>query len=254
MWGQQRGRDSGQDRGRDSGQDRGRDWGQEPAGQARGAVAAQAPQPRVVQHRGRRYSIRLETIFWRFLDHLAARHDMRLGRYIAGLAASYAGNNLSSYLRVVCMLEAERRLAKAHLDPRRDSLLALVRDCPSPGVIVSRSRTILGYNTAFAHWLGPGPQVLAGSELTDVLQVRAARPLNEVWADMIDGAQGAVKAHVLRISPGRASAAQATIVPLRAGEADGFYAVMWLEAKRAAGPARSERAAGGRPAPAAPPR
>ncbi len=68
-------------------------------------------------------------------------------------------------------------MAEAILDPTRDSLLTLVRDCPSPGVIVSRSRTILGYNTAFAHWLGPGPRVLAGSELTDVLQVRTTLPL-----------------------------------------------------------------------------
>jgi predicted DNA-binding ribbon-helix-helix protein len=218
-------------------------WGQDrndDRGQDRNVFAAQTPKPRVVQHRGRRYSIRLETVFWKFLDDLAARRGVRLGRYVAGLAASYGGNNLSSYLRVVCMLEAERRLAEAVLDPTRDSLLALVRDCPSPGVIVSRSRTILGYNTAFARWLGPGPQVLAGSELTDVLQVRTVRSLNEVWTDMITGAQGTLKAHVLRVSPGRVSAAQATIVPLRSDVEDGLYAVMWLEVKRPADPARPD--------------
>ncbi len=216
----------------------GQDWGQD-----RNAIAAQVPKPRVVQHRGRRYSIRLETAFWKFLEYLAGRQDVRLGRYIAGLAASYAGNNLSSYLRVVCMLEAERSVAEAILDPTRDSLLTLVRDCPSPGVIVSRSRTILGYNTAFARWLGPGPRVLAGSELTNVLQVRTSRHLNEVWTDMITGAQGTVKAHVLRVSPGRMSAAQATIVPLRSDVGEGFYAVMWLEVKRPTGAAKPERSA-----------
>ena len=212
-------------------------------GQDRTASAAQVPKPRVVQHRGRRYSIRLETAFWKFLEYLAGRQDVRLGRYIAGLAGSYGGNNLSSYLRVVCMLEAERSVAEAILDPTRDSLLTLVRDCPSPGVIVSRSRTILGYNTAFAHWLGPGPRVLAGSELTDVLQVRTTLPLNEMWADMITGTQGTVNAHVLRVSPGRVSAAQATIVPLRSDVGEGFYAVMWLEVKRPTGAAKSEKSA-----------
>ena len=214
------------------------DWGQDHT-----AIAAQVPKPRVVQHRGRRYSIRLETAFWKFLEYLAGRQDVRLGRYIAGLAGSYGGNNLSSYLRVVCMLEAERSVAEAILDPTRDSLLTLVRDCPSPGVIVSRSRTILGYNTAFAHWLGPGPRVLAGSELTDVLQVRTTLPLNEMWADMITGTQGTVNAHVLRVSPGRVSAAQATIVPLRSDVGEGFYAVMWLEVKRPTGAAKSEKSA-----------
>jgi len=233
------------------GQDWGRDWGQD-----RTAVAAQAPKPRVVQHRGRRYSIRLETVFWKFLDHLAARHDMRLGRYIAGLAASYGGNNLSSYLRVVCMLESDRRVAEAVLDPSRGSLLALVRDCPSPGVILSRSRTILDYNTAFARWLGPGSQGLVGSDLTDVLQVRTSRSLTDVWSDMIAGTQGAVKAQVLRVSPGRVSAAHAAIVPLRRGGEDGFYAVLWLETKRLPDPARPGQAAAHRPTspPLTPPR
>lgn len=210
------------------------------------AVAAQAPKPRVVQHQGRRYSIRLEAAFWTFLETLAARRGVRLGRYIAGLAASHSGNNLSSYLRVVCMLEAERSVAEAALDPNRDSLLALVRDCPSPGVVLSRGRTILGYNTSFARWLGPGPRVLAGSNLTDVLQVRTARYLNEVWDDMVAGLQGAMKAHVLRVSPGRVSAAQATIVPLHAALGEGFYAVLWLDVKRPTEPARSETSGAGR--------
>jgi predicted DNA-binding ribbon-helix-helix protein len=216
----------------------GQDWGQD-----RTAIAAQMPKPRVVQHQGRRYSIRLESVFWKFLEYLAGRQGVRLGRYIAGLAASHHGNNLSSYLRVVCMLEAERSVAEAILDPTRDSLLTLVRDCPSPGVIVSRSRTILGYNNAFAHWLGPGPRVLAGGELTDVLQLRTSAPLNEVWTDMVTGAQGTVKAHVLRLSPGRVSAAQATIVPLRSDAGEGFYAVLWLDVKRAAGAAKLEKSA-----------
>ena len=233
MWGHDRRQDPNQD----GDQDRLPVWGQD-----RSAVAAQAPKPRVVQYRGRRYSIRLETVFWKFLEYLAGRRDLRLGRYIAGLAAAYDGNNLSSYLRVVCMLEAQRSVAEAVLDPTRDSLLALVRDCPSPGVIVSRSRTILGYNTAFAHWLGPGPRVLAGSELTDVLQIRTSRFLNEVWTDLITGAQGTVKAQVLRVSPGRVSAAQATIVPLRSDQGEGFYAVLWLDVtppSSAAKPAKS---------------
>jgi len=211
--------------------------------QGQHAVAGQAPKPRVVQHNHRRYSIRLESVFWKFLEYLAERQGVRLGRYIGGLAASYRGNNLSSYLRVVCMLEAERAVAEAGLDPTRDSLLSLVRDCPSPGVIVSRSRTILGYNTAFAQWLGPGPRVLAGSELTDVLQIRTSRSLNEVWTDMITGAQGTIKAHVLRVRPGQVSVAQASLVPLRSDTGDGFHAVMWLEAKRPRSPAEHEERA-----------
>jgi hypothetical protein len=37
---------------------------------------------------------------------------------------------------------------------------------------------------------------------------------------------------VVHVSPGRISAAQATIVPLRSGADAAFHAVMWLEVKR----------------------
>ena len=208
------------------------------------AIAAQAPKPRVVQHDRRRYSIRLESVFWKFLEDLARRHGMRLGRYIAGLAAAYRGNNLSSYLRVVCMLESGRAVAEARLEPSRDSLLDLVRDCPSPGLVVSRDRTIIAYNQAFAEWLGPGPEMLAGAELTDAIQVRTARPFNEIWADMVEGTQPTIIAHVLHVRPGRVRAAQAPIVPLHAHAAADFHAVVWLEVKRArSGPAQPALAA-----------
>ena len=101
----------------------GQDWDQD-----RNAIAAQAPKPRVVQYRGRRYSIRLETVFWKFLEYLAERRNIRLGRYIAGLAGAHDGNNLSSYLRVVCMLEAQRSVAETALGAAHGSLLALVRN------------------------------------------------------------------------------------------------------------------------------
>ena len=198
-------------------------------------VAAQAPRPRIVQHDRRRYSIRLENAFWKVLEQLARRHGLRLGRYIAGLAAAYSGNNLSSYLRVVCMLESERTLAEARLRPSRNSLLDLVGGCPSPGLVVSRARTIVAYNRAFAGWLGPGPQLLAGADLTEAIQVRTARSFNEIWAEMVDGRQGTIKAHVLHVRPGKVRAAQATLVPLRAEAEDSFHVVVWLEVKRARG-------------------
>lgn len=223
MWDENRQESSAEDRHSESG------WGHDAD-----TLAAQTPKPRVVQYRGRRYSIRLEQVFWTFLEYLAERRSLRLGRYVAGLAAGHDGNNLSSYLRVVCMLEAQRTVAEAALDPARGNLLALVGDCPSPGIVLSRSRTILGYNAAFSRWLGPGPRVRPGSDLGDVLQLRTAGSLNDLWAGMVAGTQGTVKAQVLRVSPGRVNAAQAAIVPLRADAGDGFYAVLWLERARPA--------------------
>jgi predicted DNA-binding ribbon-helix-helix protein len=191
-------------------------------------VAAQVPRPRIVQHNKRRYSIRLEGAFWQFLDFLSERRGIRLGRFVAELADGYRGHNLSSYLRVVCMIEAERGLARTRLDARGDSLLELVRTCPSPGVVISQSRKIIAYNDPFSQWLGPDHDRLAGLDLTSALQVRTNPSLAEVWSDLLAGRRSEISAHVLHVTPGRAEAARATIVPLRAQDGDAFHAVMWF--------------------------
>jgi len=64
----------------------------------------QAPKPRIVQYNNRRYSIRLEPVFWRALETLAERNQMRLGKFIAELEETYQGKNFSSFLRVFSML------------------------------------------------------------------------------------------------------------------------------------------------------
>jgi predicted DNA-binding ribbon-helix-helix protein len=212
-------------------------------GEEKYEVAAQVPRPRIVQHNKRRYSIRLESVFWQFLEFLSERRGIRLGRFVAELADGYRGHNLSSYLRVVCMIEAERGVARAQLDPRRDSLLGLVQACPNPGVVISQTRKIIAYNDGFSEWLGTEGERLAGLDLAAALQVRTNRPLAEVWSDLLAGRRPSFQAQVLHLSAGPVKATQATVVPLRShggdtqgGDTQGgdslggeeFYAVMWL--------------------------
>ena len=61
---------------------------------------SQSPRPRILQFNKRRYSIRLEPIFWRVLEDLSQRRSMRLGQFVAELEQSYRGRNFSSFLRV----------------------------------------------------------------------------------------------------------------------------------------------------------
>lgn len=194
--------------------------------------AWQAPQPRIVQYRNRRYSIRLEPVFWRTLEFLAERHGVRLGRFVGQLAEDYAGPNFASHLRVVCMTETERARAEASLRPSRVNVVDLVLSCPSPGLVLSRYRTILAFNPSFARWLGPGNEPATGADLTSVIQVRPRRPLNEVWLDMIAGKVPSADANVLHVAPGRATAASGRLIALPPQQDDEFYAVMWLSAPR----------------------
>jgi predicted DNA-binding ribbon-helix-helix protein len=200
------------------------------------AVGGQTPKPRIVQHRGRRYSIRLEPVFWQSLEALAESQGMRLGRFIAERAVHYRGANFASHLRVLCMLDAEQSLARASLRPSQGNLVDLVMGCTSPGVVLSRQRTILAYNEALEAWLGPGRKPMGGAELTSVMQVRTRRPLNEIWDEMMSGKLARADMNVLHVEPGRVVAAAARLLALRAAEEGSFYAVMWLATGSRGGP------------------
>jgi predicted DNA-binding ribbon-helix-helix protein len=202
------------------------------ARRALSAVGIQAPKPRIVQYKNRRYSIRLEPVFWQALESLAEREDMRLGRFIAELAERYTGNNFASHLRVISMVESERALARASLLPTQDNILDVVRACASPGLVLSRYRTILAHNDSFVEWLGTPAESLAGADLTTVIQVRTRRPLNDLWLDMVAGNLASADANVLHVEPGRVIAAAAKLLGLHPRDGEGFYAVMWLSATR----------------------
>jgi predicted DNA-binding ribbon-helix-helix protein len=191
-------------------------------------IGDQTPKPRIVQHHGRRYSIRLEPIFWQSLDALAEQQGMRLGRFVAAHAETYRGANFASYLRVICMLETGQSLARATLGPSHGSLLDLVAGCPSPGLVLSRHRTIIAYNEGLENWLGPAHKPLAGAELTSVMQVRTRSPLNDIWESMLSGAQARADINVLHVEPGRVVAAGARLLALHEPDEGTFYAVMWL--------------------------
>jgi len=201
-----------------------------------GAVGSQIPKPRIVQHRGRRYSIRLEPVFWQALETLAETQGVRLGRFVAERAEGYRGGNFASYLRVLCMVEAGQALARASLRPSHGSVVDLVTSCTSPGLVLSRQRTIIAYNDSLAQWLGSAHGPLAGAELTSVMQVRTRRPLNELWEDLLTGAISRADINVLHVQPGRVTAAAARLLGLRAAEEDAFYAVMWLASSARAAP------------------
>lgn len=205
------------------------------------SIGSQAPKPRIVQHRNRRYSIRLEPIFWLSLERLAERRELRLGHFIADLAARYEGKNFASHLRVVCMLEAEHALARASLQATRENVLDVISACPTPGLVLSRFRTILAINTAFADWIGGADKAPTGADLTSVIQVRTRRPLNTVWLDLIAGTTQDVEASVLLVEPGRAVAAHARILGLHPLPGAEFYAVMWLSIGRRAPTAGAPR-------------
>ncbi len=211
----------------------------------------QEPKPRVVQFNNRRFSIRLEPIFWQALEQQAEKSNMRLGRYVGELAEEFKGHNFSSYLRVLCMLDSERTRAQANLRSGRTSILDLVLTAFEPGLLLSRYRTIISYNAGFRDWLGRDYRPAAGSELTSVIQVRTRRPLNDIWLELIAGTIISADVNILHVQPGRVLAAPARFVRVPAQEEAEFYAVLWISTARRQGvvaPPRGVVAAPRRPA------
>ena len=203
-----------------------------PAAEDQAASRLQEPKPRIVQYHNRRYSIRLEPVFWQTLERQAERRGLSLGKYIGALAEGFDGTNFSSYLRVLCMLESERAQAHASLLPRRAGLMDLILTAFAPALVLSRYRTIIAYNAGLVDWLGRESRPAAGSDLTSVLQVRTRRPLNELWLDLIAGTIITADVNVLHVQPGRALTAPARLVALPASAEGEFYAVMWISPSR----------------------
>lgn len=208
--------------------------------EAQAATRLQDAKPRIVQFRNRRYSVRLEPVFWQALERQAERRGLRLGKYIGTLADAFDGPNFSSYLRVLCMLESERAQAQTGLPGHRAGLMDLVLTAFGPGLVLSRYRTVIAYNAGFLDWLGRDSRPTAGSDLTSVLQVRTRRPLNELWLDLIAGNIISADVNVLHVRPGRALAAPARFVALRTAAEGEFYAVLWVSPRGWAGTGRME--------------
>ena len=213
-----------------------------------GRIGDQSPKPRIVQYRNRRYSIRLEPVFWRALERLAERNQMRLGRFVADLAERHRGGNFSSHLRVICMLEAERTLAGVQLRAGEASLVDMVSASFNPGLVLSRYRTIVAHNDAFAEWLGADHPALLGADLTSIVQVRTKTPLNEIWLDMIAGNVDSAEARVLYVEPGRVLAAPARLLAIQPRPGEDFYALMWVSSgPKSPAPARAPGTVGTKP-------
>lgn len=191
----------------------------------------QVPQPRVVQNQKRRHSIRLEPAFWQALENLARDQGKRLGKFIDEIASTYRGRNFASHLRVFTLISLQQSLARQALGGEADDLYRLVEYAPAPGLILSRNRSIIGFNQAFIRWLGSGESPLIGAELTEVLQVRTAGSLALLWDDLVTGRIEHLDVKVLHVRPGQARAAQARILGLRSEERSSFHGVLWLIAR-----------------------
>lgn len=179
------------------------------------------PQPRIVQHKGRRYALRLEPIFWRQLERVARRRGRRLGYLVAELDEAYEGVNLSSFIRGYCMIEAEKEATHFRLAAGSFDLLDVLKGAPAPALLLSEDRIVLEVNQALLDWIGGGT-VIRQNKFDEFFEPRVLRPLDETIDLMRTGKLKRTQIQV--VYQGRV--VMATLTGLLVGSI--FYCLVWL--------------------------
>lgn len=190
------------------------------------------PVQRILQVKGRRYSIRLEPIFWRVLEELASADRVRLNHLVGRVAESISpagDNNLTSRLRVFCAEQLRRRLMASLLPATQRNVFSIAEVSPAACLIVSARQEILATNLAFGGWFGGEGRSIIGHPLGRHFRVRSTPPAEEIWSEFSEGRVTPHQARLISIAPGRVRAANALLQPIPFEAEAGFVCFVWLK-------------------------
>jgi predicted DNA-binding ribbon-helix-helix protein len=180
---------------------------------------ASIPDPRlihrVVQFKGRRYSLKLDYSSWNALEQAAARRNMRLNQLVDELAvATNHEGNFSATVRAQCLAELKTQIEELESKVRLTQMsgegisAALIADAsPAPCFVVDGRNAVQKANGPAQKWLGLAESALVGRPVDKYFQVFPAR--------------------IVCLRPGRLIMAKATICPvLRRSDTDLIYVIM----------------------------
>lgn len=106
---------------------------------------------KIIQLKGRKLAIRLETIFWSQLGEFAKEDKSSLSKFIFKLLDEHDDiPNRTSYLRCYCIDRMRKKQPLSALIGPAFDMLALVSACPSPVAIVTGERKLVAFNPAFS--------------------------------------------------------------------------------------------------------
>lgn len=202
-----------------------------------GYRAAALIKHRIVQLSGRRYSIKLEQGFWRFLEDTARRQGMRLNQLVGQLAADHPTEiGFAAALRLYCLTVASARLGaaeeelhKAAMATGTTDLAALVSACPAPCIVLSFVRTISLVNEPFTRWLGVDPAALIGKPIEHFFQIRGHFRIDDLWARFGQGMASSVPAKLAYVAPGRVVVAKAQLCAAAVKGPEDFSCLIMLD-------------------------
>lgn len=176
---------------------------------------------RILQHAGRRYSLKLDEIVWETLEELAEEGGLRLNELVARVAQE-AGDDagLTNALRNYCLGELRRRLSQRDAEIKTMRLTSrgvpaalIAQACPTPCFLIGNDQLILETNEPAQKWMSTPGTALAGKIVDHYLQIKSMPPIDEVVRQFRDGARRLFAARVLHLRPGRIVMARAHLCP-----------------------------------------
>ncbi len=200
---------------------------------------ARAPQlkiiHRIVQHRGRRYSLKLGADIWEILERSAQRRGKRLNRLIGEIAETCApGANLSATLRSYCVDELklqvhdlEQKLRELSMSTQGISAASVADACPSPCFLLNAQNLVLKTNAAAQKWLSIDEAALRDKPIDRYMQIKVPVPLPQILDQYAAGRSNVFPARVICLRPGRLIMAKGSICPaVVRSEGDLLYFLM----------------------------
>ena len=197
---------------------------------------------RIVQHAGKRYSLKLDTLVWDALESIAAEDGVRLNELVATVARETAENgegersSLTEALRLHCLKRALQRVAALSHQLENQALTVsgvpvglIVDACPSPCFLVGQDQAIRRANVAAERWIGAPAGSLTGRSVQHYLQIRSPTPLPDVMAAFAHGQPASFPVRLLYLRPGRVVMARATLVPAVRESAESFSYLMMID-------------------------
>ena len=170
---------------------------------------------RLIQRSGRRYSIRLEQVFWRCLEEAAGSVGKRLNELVAEIAEAPEGpQNLAARLRMFCISYLRERLTRIQLAIGATDVSKIVVACPWPCFVISHRRVIIHANPAFNDLFESSSDEMIGLPLERSFRLSFGRPLSEVWQDLAAEGCGPMAGKLSYMLPGKVFVSGITACPV----------------------------------------
>lgn len=182
---------------------------------------------KTLQFRGKRRSFRLERVFWECLRSIAKRRMVRVGQLVEEIAQHTHTNNLTSAVRVECMLDLERQLVSSRVKGGGVGP-DVVEWCPAPCLLLSEAGTVLGFNRAFQSLLEDADHAIVGQRFTEVFRVQTAISFETFWTNLQRRPRRVLSAHVVLRGTGRLKPAQAIFCAGITNRGEFLGATVWL--------------------------